>query len=58
MRYAQSEIPAGTDPAHHYRIAGNHEDRQGIAGTGHLSGYVGNRLCVLPSAGFVGTGRL
>ena len=27
MRYALSEIPAGTDPAHHYRITGSHENR-------------------------------
>ena len=56
--HAQPEISVGTDPAHHYRIAGNHEDRQGIAGTGHLSGHVGNRLYVLHSACFAGTSRL
>lgn len=27
MRYALSEIPAGTGAAHHYRITGSHENR-------------------------------
>ena len=56
--HAQPEISAGTDPTHHYSITGSHENRQGIAGTGNLSGYVDNGLCILPGTGFVGTGRL
>ena len=36
--HAQSEVSAGTGATRHYRIAGDHEDRQGIAGTGNLSG--------------------
>ena len=27
MRYALSEIPAGTGAEHHYRITGSHENR-------------------------------